>query len=106
MSEVGGRELCAKLAVGKGPAIVTARMRSKANVLAQADGAGSFLALTGTGCGLVGNAVTIHTYALASVGRKNISENDSVALEINDSALTLQADTYNGTLTIVAQATP
>ena len=36
----------------------------------------------------------------------NISENDSVALEINDSALTLQADTYNGTLTIVAQATP
>jgi len=78
-----------------------------ANILGQPDAAGSFTAITGNGCGQTGNALLINTYALTSpASRKNVSKNDSVALEINDSALTLEADTYSGTLNIVAQATP
>src|SRR5574337_237225 len=77
-----------------------------ANILAQANGGGSFLAMTGNGCGQAGNAFVVNTYTLATVGRKNISKNDNVSLEINNSALSLEPDTYSGTLNIVAQATP
>jgi hypothetical protein len=76
-----------------------------ANVLAQADSSGGFNPLTGTACG-AGNAVTIHTYPLTTTATRHATQTDSVALEINDSALTLEADTYSGTLNIVAQATP
>jgi hypothetical protein len=77
-----------------------------ANILGQPDATGAFSAITGSGCGQAGNALVINSYNLNTVGRKNVSENDSVALEINDSTLTLAADTYSGTLNVVAQATP
>jgi hypothetical protein len=74
----------------------------QANVLGKPDATGSFVAFTSTVCGQA-NGITVHSWSLASTGRKNITKSDSVLLEIDDSALTLQADTYTGTLNIVAQ---
>jgi hypothetical protein len=76
-----------------------------ANVLGQPDATGGFSAFTSTVCGQA-NGISVHAWSLASTGRTNITKADSVALEINDSALTLEADTYSGTLNILAQATP
>jgi hypothetical protein len=76
-----------------------------ANILGSPAATGTYTAFTGTGCGQP-NELTINTYSTASTGSKNVTESESVALEINDSTLTLQADTYTGTLNIVAQATP
>ena len=76
-----------------------------ANVQGQPGGTGSFTALTGTACGQ-SNALSISTTAINNSNRTNGSKNDSVALRINESGLSLSADTYSGTLNIIAQATP
>ena len=77
-----------------------------AYILGGPGGVAPFTAITGNGCGQIGNALVISTTALTNANRKNGSKSDSVALEINDAPLVLQADTYSGTLNIVAQATP
>lgn len=76
-----------------------------ANVKGQPGASGSFFALTGSACGQ-SNALSISTTAINAANRKNGSKSDSVAVEIDQTALTLSADTYSGTLNIIAQATP
>jgi hypothetical protein len=75
-----------------------------ANILGQPEGTGAFTALTGTACGQ-SNGLQINSVAING-SNKSGSANDSVALEINEAspALTLSADTYSGTLNIIAQA--
>ncbi len=78
-----------------------------ANVQGQPGGVGPFAALTGSGCGQV-NALTISTTVITGANRKNGSKSDSVAAQINETGIVpaLSADTYSGTLNIIAQATP
>jgi hypothetical protein len=76
-----------------------------ANILGQPDATGPFAALTGAGCGQT-NALVISTTAITNANRRNGSRNNSVALEINQTGLSLAPDTYTGTLNIIAQATP
>lgn len=76
-----------------------------ANVLGQPDGTGSFIAFTGTACGL-SNAVSVSITPITNQNRHNGSKNDSIVLEISETGLNLSADTYTGTLNIIAQATP
>jgi hypothetical protein len=73
-----------------------------ANILGQPDGTGPFTALTGTACGQ-SNALQINSIAVNG-SNKSDSANDSVGLEINEASLNLSADTYSGTLNIVAIA--
>lgn len=75
-----------------------------ANILGQPGAAGAFTAFTGAACGQ-GNALQISDTNITGVNKQG-SKNDSVALQINETGLTLWADTYNGTLNIIAQATP
>ncbi len=79
-----------------------------ANVYGQADSAGSFLALTSNGCGQTGNALQVWTTTIDNSNRKNGSHPDTLNLQIDETTplLSLSADTYSGTLNIVAQATP
>lgn len=76
-----------------------------ANVKGRPGGSGSFTALTANACGQ-SNALSISTTVIDNANRKNGSKNDSVGLEIDQTGLSLSADTYSGTLNIVAQATP
>lgn len=76
-----------------------------ANVQGQPGGAGPFTALTGAGCGQA-NSLTISTTAITGANRTNGSKIDSVAVQVDETALSLSADTYSGTLNITAQATP
>ena len=75
-----------------------------ANILGQPGGTGPFTALTGTACGK-SNAWQINTISING-SNKSDGANDSVSLEINEAspAITLSADTYSGTLNIIAQA--
>ena len=75
-----------------------------ANVKGQPGGVGPFTALTGAACGQT-NALSISTTTITGAN-KNSSKSDSVVLEVDETALTLSADTYSGTLNIIAQATP
>jgi hypothetical protein len=76
-----------------------------ANVLGQPEAAGAFTALTGNGCGQVGNALLISTTA-TTPGNESGTKNDSVALEIAGLAMPMPADTYTGILNVVAQTVP
>jgi hypothetical protein len=76
-----------------------------ANIFGSADGTGTYTALTGAACGQ-SNALLINSIAISGSNHKNGSQNDSVALEINETspAISLSADTYSGTLNIIATA--
>ncbi len=78
-----------------------------ANVYGYKDGGGSRAALTNTACGS-SNGLVIRTIPISNANRKNSSQTDSVSLEIDETtpSISIAADTYSGTLNIVAQAGP
>ena len=73
------------------------------NVLGLADGTGTPTPLNSTAWG-ASNGLQIWATAINNSNRVDGSHGNSVALQINDSTLTLSPDTYSGTLNIIAQA--
>ena len=66
-------------------------------------GAGAWTNIdTANGCGMTGAATLVNTYTLTS-GNRVSTNNDTVQVQINGAAVpaALEADTYNGTLTVV-----
>jgi hypothetical protein len=77
----------------------------EANVLGEPEAAGAFTALTGNGCGQIGNALLVSTTATTAANETG-TKNDSIALEIAGLAAPMPADTYTGILNVVAQTVP
>jgi hypothetical protein len=68
-------------------------------------GAGAFANINGAaGCGLT-SVTTVKSYALSTqASRKNVSNTDTLGIQLNGVPGTLQADTYTGAITVVAYA--
>jgi hypothetical protein len=68
-------------------------------------GAGAFANINAAaGCGLPA-VTTVKTYALSTqASRKNVSNTDTLGIQLNSVPGTLQADTYTGAITVVAYA--
>jgi len=68
-------------------------------------GAGAFANIdAAAGCGLTA-VTTVKTYALSTqASRKNVSNTDTLGIQLNGVPPTLQADTYTGAITVVAYA--
>lgn len=64
----------------------------------------------GSGCAIASGATVVKTYSLTTAAQRNIASSspnaDTVQVQINGAVLppTLEADTYTGTLTVVAYA--
>jgi hypothetical protein len=69
-------------------------------------GAGAWANIdAGTGCGVAGGATLVKTYNMGAQNTyKNVSNTDTVLLQLNGVPATLAADTYTGTITVVAYA--
>ena len=72
-------------------------------------GAGAWANIdAGTGCGVAGGATLINTYPLSTTATRNIPSTspkaDSVQVQLNGVPSTYEADTYTGTLTLIAYA--
>lgn len=72
-------------------------------------GAGAWANIdAGTGCGVAGGATLVNTYALSTTATRNVPSTspkaDSVQVQLNGVPATYEADTYTGTLTLVAYA--
>ena len=71
-------------------------------------GAGAWTNIdTANGCGMTGAATLVNTYTLTSANRVVTTANsDTVQVQINGAAVpaNLEADTYNGTLTVIGYA--
>lgn len=70
-------------------------------------GLGAYANINATaGCGLATQLVTtVKTYNLTNqASRKNVSNTDTVGIQLNGVPATLQADTYTGAITVVAYA--
>ena len=71
-------------------------------------GAGSYTNIdAGNGCGMTGAATLVNTYTLTSANRVVTTANsDTVNVQLNSAAVpaNLEADTYNGTLTVIGYA--
>jgi len=71
-------------------------------------GAGSYTNIdAGNGCGMTGAATPVNTYTLTSANRVVTTANsDTVNVQLNSAAVpaNLEADTYNGTLTVIGYA--
>ncbi len=68
-------------------------------------GAGAYANINAAaGCGLTA-VTTVKTYALSTqASRKNVSNTDTLGIQLNAVPATLQADTYTGAITVVAYA--
>ena len=68
-------------------------------------GAGAFANINAAaGCGLTA-VTTVKSYALSTqASRKNVSNTDTLGIQLNGVPGTLQADTYTGAITVVAYA--
>ena len=68
-------------------------------------GAGAFANINAAaGCGLTA-VTTVKSYALSTqASRKNVSNTDTLGIQLNGVPATLQADTYTGAITVVAYA--
>jgi hypothetical protein len=60
----------------------------------------------GTGCGVASGVTVVKTYTLTTAAQRNLTtpNADSVQVQLNAVPATYEADTYNGTLTLVAYA--
>jgi hypothetical protein len=60
----------------------------------------------GTGCGIASGVTVVKTYTLTTQAQRNLStpNADSVLVQLNGVPATFEADTYTGTLTVVAYA--
>lgn len=62
----------------------------------------------GSGCGIATGVTVVKTYALTTSAQRNIASSspnaDTVSVQLNAVPATYEADTYNGTLTVVAYA--
>lgn len=60
----------------------------------------------GTGCGIASGVTVVKTYTLSSAALRNLStpNADTVQVQLNNVPATHEADTYTGTLTVVAYA--
>ena len=69
-------------------------------------GAGSWANIdTGTGCGMTSAATLVNTYTLTSSNRVVTTANtDNVNIQLTAIPANLEADTYNGTLTVIGYA--
>ena len=72
-------------------------------------GAGAWANINaGTACGVAGGATLINTYPLTTTATRNIPSTspkaDSVQVQLNGVPATYEADTYTGTLTLIAYA--
>ncbi len=79
-----------------------------ANIYGQPEGSGPFSALTSSACGFSNGLQIGAVTTITNANRKGATatRNDNVTLQIDETspALSLSADTYSGTLNIVAQA--
>jgi hypothetical protein len=70
-------------------------------------GAGSWANINaGTGCGVAGGVTVVKAYTLTTQAQRNLSSPnaDTVSVQLNSVPATYEADTYTGTLTVVAYA--
>lgn len=69
-------------------------------------GAGSWANIdAGTGCGMTSATTLVNTYTLTSANRVVTTANsDTVSVQLNALPANLEADTYNGTLTVIGYA--
>ncbi len=75
-----------------------------AYVQAKPTGAGSFAAINATpGCGVATGVTAVNSYTLQNHNdRTGVTKTDSVAIQLSNVPSSIQADTYTGTLTVVA----
>jgi hypothetical protein len=75
-----------------------------AYVQAKPASAGSFAAINATpACGVATGVTTVNTYTLQNhADRTGVTKTDSVAIQLSSVPTTIQADTYTGTITVVA----
>lgn len=70
-------------------------------------GAGAFANINaGTGCGIAGGVTVVKAYTLTTAAQRNLTtpNADTVQVQLNGVPATYEADTYTGTLTVVAYA--
>jgi hypothetical protein len=70
-------------------------------------GAGAYANINaGTGCAIASGVTVVKTYTLTTQAQRNLStpNADSVQVQLNGVPATFEADTYTGTLTVVAYA--
>jgi hypothetical protein len=70
-------------------------------------GAGAFANINaGAGCGVAGGVTVVKTYSLTTAAQRNLAtpNADTVQVQLNAIPATYEADTYTGTLTVVAYA--
>ncbi len=70
-------------------------------------GAGAWANINaGVGCGIAGGVTVVKTYTLTTAAQRNLAaaNADTVSVQLNAVPATYEADTYTGTLTVVAYA--